>query len=307
MRAAEPLVSVCIPTYNYRRYLAAALDSALVQSFTDIEIVVVDNCSDDGTPELMDEYCRRDGRIRFHRNDSNIGMTANFNRAMELARGRYVKFLCADDVLTRDSVGRLFQAMEQNPQVSLAAGARFLFGPGEPRQADVTAVAAPPAITEGTQTIRECFFRGNFIGEPTAVMFRRKDAGSGFDGSYRQAIDVDLWFRLLETGRLAYFRDPVCGIRLHESTGTAGNLRSGRITDDKVRLFQRYARKPYLRGHALDKLLWDARMASSLAKQAAAGSSAGESAAIEATYHPALTRTVLRPLAGILARLRTAR
>ena len=92
----SPLVSICIPSYNYARYLPECLNSAIAQTYPNFEVVVVDNCSDDGTPELVAEYCRRYNRIVFHRNSENIGMTANFNRAMELARGKYIKFLCAD-------------------------------------------------------------------------------------------------------------------------------------------------------------------------------------------------------------------
>lgn len=304
MAETIPAVSVCIPTYNYRRYLSAALDSAVAQTFTDIEIVVVDNCSDDGTPELVADYRRRDSRIVFHRNDANIGMTRNFNRAMALARGKYVKYLCADDVLTVGCVGNMVAAMEADPEVVLAASRRFLFGPGDPPARSGGAGKAAYAKVAGTEAIRDCFFKGNYIGEPTAVMFRKRDVVTGFDDNYYQALDVDMWFRLLEQGALAYFNEPLCGVRQHESMGTAGNLRSGRITSDKVRLYQRYAAKPYLRGHPLGKLVWDARMASSLAKQAAAGAASETEAALNATYHPYLAEFLLMPLARILTKLR---
>ena len=88
MATTSPMVSICIPTYNYRHYLPDALDSARAQEFTDIEIVVVDNCSDDGTPELVEDYCRRDGRIVFHRNPRNLGMTANFQQVHGAGAGQ---------------------------------------------------------------------------------------------------------------------------------------------------------------------------------------------------------------------------
>ena len=123
MSKADPLVSICIPTYNYRHYLSDALDSALAQEFADIEIVVVDNCSDDGTPDLVEAYCRRDSRVIFHRNSRNLGMTANFNRSMALARGKYVKFLCADDILATDCVGKMVAVLEADPDVRLSDAA----------------------------------------------------------------------------------------------------------------------------------------------------------------------------------------
>jgi glycosyltransferase involved in cell wall biosynthesis len=230
-------------------------------------------------------------------------MTGNFNRAMELARGKYVKFLCADDVLMNDCVERMLLSMESDAGIILAASKRFLFGPDIPVYLDDRGPAGYRKVS-GEQVIRDCFFHGNYIGEPTAVMFRKRDVVAGFDDAFYQALDVDMWFRLLERGALAYFSKPLCGIRRHESMGTAGNLRSGRVTDDKVRLYRRYAGKPYLRGQPLGKIFWDARMASSLAKQAAAGAASGSEAAFAATYHPFLTRSLLVPLARILTRLR---
>ncbi len=304
MSRAEPLVSICIPTYNYRRYLSDALDSALAQTFADIEIVVVDNCSDDGTPELVSEYCRRDGRVVFHRNAGNIGMTGNFNRAMDLARGKYIKFLCADDVLAVDCVDHMVAAMETDTEIALAASRRFLFGPGDPPAQSSGASQGGYVKVPGIKAIRDCYFKGNFIGEPTAVMFRKCDAALGFDDAYHQALDVDLWFRLLEHGSLAYFNQPLCGVRQHESMGTTGNLRGGRITADKVRLYERYAGKPYLQGSFLGKFVWDARMASTLAKQAVAGAASETEAALNATYHPFLAEFVLMPIASVLTKMR---
>src|SRR5258708_31495373 len=152
-----PLVSICIPTYNYRHYLSDALDSALAQEFADIEIVVVDNCSDDGTPELVETYCRRDNRVVFHRNSRNLGMTANFNRSMELARGKYIKFLCADDVLTMDCVGKMVGVLEAHPDVTLVGCRRSVFDQDN-RMIGTRAYANRPFSRSGQQVIRDCYF-----------------------------------------------------------------------------------------------------------------------------------------------------
>lgn len=301
---ADPAVSICIPTYNYRRYLSDALDSAIAQTFADIEIVVVDNCSDDGTPELVSEYCRRDHRVVFHRNAGNIGMTGNFNRAMELARGQYVKFLCADDVLAPDCVERMTEAIESDAGVALAACRRYRFGPGGSQALLNRHANAPYRRTDGRAALQRCFFQGNYLGEPTAVMFRKADAVEGFNPSYSQAFDLELWFRLLEKGDLAYFDAALCGIRLHDSTGTSRNLRDGKVTEDKIRLFHAYADKPYMDGGFADKLTWDARMAASVSKQIAAGASDVGQVAVAATYYPKIVNAALIPLARLMMKLR---
>jgi glycosyltransferase involved in cell wall biosynthesis len=298
-----PLASILVPTYNYRRYLPEALESALRQSATDIEIVVVDNCSEDGTRELLEEYARRDPRIVAHRNDANLGMVANFNRCIELARGTYLKFLCADDVLEPACVERLVAAIEASPGIALAGCARRYFrddGAGAG-----TRGYAAPGVLPGEAAIRDCFFRGNLIGEPTAVLFRRSEARGGFDAAYRQAFDMELWFRLLEGGGFAYVEAPLCAIREHGSSGTAENLKAGNVTEDKVRLFRRYAGRPWLRGSPWERLRWDARMASSVARESAAGATRNHRDVPDAVYYPGLFRAATLPLARTLTALRS--
>lgn len=300
---SDPLISICIPTYNYRRFLPDALESALAQTVRDVEVLVVDNHSDDGTMELLGEYVRRDARVVVHRNAANLGMTANFNRCIELARGKYVKMLCADDVLAADCVEKLVAAMARRGDVRLAGCARYyFFEPGVPVR---TARYAPRhALVSGNEVIRECFFRGNLIGEPTAVLFRRSDAVRGFSAEYRQAFDMELWFRLLTEGGFAFCPETLCGIREHAGSGTADNLRSGKVTQDKIRLFGEYARRPYLHGSLMERLRWDSRMASSVAREAAAGSLRAGAEVLGAVYHPALFRLATLPLARVVTAVR---
>lgn len=303
MATTSPMVSICIPTYNYRHYLPDALDSARAQEFTDIEIVVVDNCSDDGTPELVEDYCRRDGRIVFHRNPRNLGMTANFNKSMELARGRYVKFLCADDTLEKSCVRKMVDVLEGRPDVMLVGCRRSVFN-NDKRVLEETGYAGGAFSRNGREVIRECFFKGNLIGEPTAVLFRRSDIVAGFDENYHQALDMELWFRLLEKGDFVFLSESLCGVREHDSRGTANNLRSGKITADKMRLFAQYADRPYLNGTVAERIRWDARMASSAAKQDAAGAGKSAVAVRTALYFPYFSSAALIPLASAMTKIR---
>ena len=297
------MVSICIPTYNYRHYLPDALDSALAQEFTDIEILVVDNCSDDGTPALLEDYCRRDGRIVFHRNPRNLGMTANFNKSMELARGRYVKFLCADDTLEKTCVRKMVDVLVAQPEVALVGCRRSVFN-DDRRVLGEMGYAGNAFARNGYEVIRECYFKGNLIGEPTAVLFRKSDIVAGFDVNYHQALDMELWFRLLEKGDFVFLSESLCGVREHDARGTANNLRSGKITADKMRLFAQYADRPYLNGTLAERIRWDARMASSAAKQVAAGAGKSDTAVKSALYFPHFSSAALIPLASAMTKVR---
>src|SRR4051794_32697132 len=93
----EPVVSVCIRVFNGQDYVGVCIDYALGQTFPDFELLVVDNCSDDRTPEIVRSY--HDQRIRYIRNDRNLGMGGNFNRCLELARGKYIVIIPHDDLI----------------------------------------------------------------------------------------------------------------------------------------------------------------------------------------------------------------
>jgi glycosyltransferase involved in cell wall biosynthesis len=83
----SPRVSVLIPTYNYGRYLAEAIESVLAQDFLDLELLIVDDCSTDNTREVIQPFCDRDARVHFTVNSTNLGMVNNWNHCLKQARG----------------------------------------------------------------------------------------------------------------------------------------------------------------------------------------------------------------------------
>ena len=109
----SPLISVNLPTFNRARFIAQAIDSVLRQTFADWELNIVDNCSTDGTWEIVNSY--KDPRIRIFRNEENKGMVFSWNRAVELSRGQYVCFLADDDWFAPNRLERLLQFLQGNP------------------------------------------------------------------------------------------------------------------------------------------------------------------------------------------------
>src|SRR5882724_3923639 len=183
MALSAPSVSICIPSYNYCRYLACALDSALAQSWKDVEILVVDDKSEDGSVALVREYAERDPRVVLYANPQRLGLTQNFNQCLRLARGKYIKFLCADDVLDGQCVERMVAAIEAESDAVLVGCRRYFFN-DEMRVIGERGYARKKQIVSGQRAIHKCFFSGNLIGEPTAVLFRKADALAGFDENY---------------------------------------------------------------------------------------------------------------------------
>ena len=122
---SQPKVSVCMPIFRGRDFLSDAIDSVLSPDFHDFELLIVDDCSRDGTDEIVEGYASRDHRVIFKVNDSNLGMVANWNLCLNMARGHYVKFLFQDDILTSpESLRKMVKVIDNDPDVSLVASCR---------------------------------------------------------------------------------------------------------------------------------------------------------------------------------------
>jgi glycosyltransferase involved in cell wall biosynthesis len=263
-----PAVSVCVPTFNYSQFLPDAIRSVLAQTFTDFELVVVDNASTDATTEIMEAFVRSDPRIRFYRNSENVGIVKNFNCALGHAAGDYVKILCADDLLAPAALGRSLAAIRNNPAVSLVATGRLLVDI-RLQPIGYASYCTKEGSVDGTKVIDRCLFGTNYVGEPSAVLFRRRQAVPGFDESYPHLLDMEMWFHLLEQGRLACIPEPLTYIRQHKSQITQDNRRTGQLVEDKKRIFSAYIDKPYVRKTMLRIFLWRLRAAYSVWKGAA--------------------------------------
>lgn len=117
----EPRVSVGLAVYNGERFIREALDSALRQTFQDFELIISDNASTDGTEEICRAYAARDKRIRYFRNNANLGAARNFNRVVELSRGEYFKFLAADDAIEPHFLERCVSLLDCTPEMNLVS------------------------------------------------------------------------------------------------------------------------------------------------------------------------------------------
>src|ERR1017187_4725833 len=253
----SPKVSVLIPTYNYVRYLPEAIESVLEQDWRDLELLISDDCFTDGSCEVIARYAAKDNRIRFQIHPANLGMVRNWNWCLSEARGEYIKFLFGDDKLaSREALGKLLQLLETNASVALAASARYLVG--EYSEAlETWDDFCKPGVHNGTEVIARCLEEDrNLIGEPSAVLFRRRDAARGFDLRYQQIVDLEMWFHVLERGGFAYTQEPLCCCRKHAQQQTEVN-KPRRIGEmEVVRLFGEYYDKPYLRARDLRRSLF---------------------------------------------------
>lgn len=114
-----PRVSIGLPIFNGERYLREALDSLLSQTYADFELVICDNASTDATESICREYVARDPRVRYSRNERNLGAGPNFERAFDLSRGHYFRWAAHDDLQEPDLLGKCVEALDRNPDAVL--------------------------------------------------------------------------------------------------------------------------------------------------------------------------------------------
>ena len=241
-------VSVLIPTYRYAGYLREALDSVLAQDFADFELLVSDDCSGDGSAEIIREYAARDARIRAHVHPENIGMVQNWNWCLAQARGEFVKYVFGDDLLARpDAIGKMVAMLEAHPAAVLAACARNVIDE-KSRVVEVSSGLGSSGVHPAAETMLRCLEEGNVIGEPTAVMFRRSAAARGFSESYEQMVDLEMWLHLLGCGPLIHTAEPLCGFRRHPLQRTEANREKGTHGRELLRLMLDYGASPILAG-----------------------------------------------------------
>jgi glycosyltransferase involved in cell wall biosynthesis len=108
-----------MPVFNGEKYLVAALEAILAQTFSDFELIISDNASSDGTQEICRAYAARDRRIRYFRNRENLGASRNHNRVFELSSGEYFKWASHDDVIGPDFLSKCLEVLDRDPSVVL--------------------------------------------------------------------------------------------------------------------------------------------------------------------------------------------
>jgi hypothetical protein len=177
-----------MPAYNAERRLAEAVESILAQTFEDFEFLIIDDGSDDGTPEILQEYARKDARIRLERNERNLRIAATLNRGLALAAAPLIARMDADDVSLPNRLEKQVAFMRANPDIAVYSGGLAMYdAPDE--------IRLPPAEHEAI--CAQMFFAS---GIHHAVSIYRKELilayAGGYDASMPPAEDYDLWARL---------------------------------------------------------------------------------------------------------------
>ncbi len=196
-----PRVSVVIPAYNNARYIGAAMQSVLEQDYRDLELVVADHSSTDGTLRAIEQF--HDPRITVLSTPTGGGAPANWERVTAAASGEYVRLVCGDDVLLPGTVGRHVAALDANPGAHLAASPRRIIDVRGDTIIESRGLHGITPIMSGADVVRRTVRAGtNVFGEPACVTMRLatlREVG-GWDPRFPYLIDEATYVRVLLEG-----------------------------------------------------------------------------------------------------------
>lgn len=254
----KPKVSICIPCYNNVNEVRRLLISIAGQTFRDWEIILTDDSTDKETEELVSrirqgkeaDICLpgyADGtdadtaktgaakngqedasdRFRYYHNEKPLGHIFNWNRALELARGEYIKIMFSDDWFTGpESLGKMVRLLEEDPEASLA-----FCGTRQVSEKRTWERAAEKVWLEGLREDYRNLFLGNQVGAPSATLYRA--CGAAFDERSNWASDMFLYFEILSRNpRFVCTPEPLISIGLH------GEQYTGTFTERDIRKYQ---------------------------------------------------------------------
>ncbi|MDH6353915.1 glycosyltransferase involved in cell wall biosynthesis [Dysgonomonas sp. PH5-45] len=208
----SPLVSVLIPCYNVELYVEKSINSILNQTYTNLELVVIDDCSTDGTNAILQSLARKDSRIKLYKNEPNLKLIKTLNKGIGLCSGKYIARMDADDISLPERIAKEVTFLEENPDYDIVSSMFYTFRKDRRKHN----LYINPCKYEELQAF--LLFKSG-ICHP-AVMIRKTlftEQGLKFEEEYLHVEDYGLWSKALYVTKLANIPEPLLLYRVHES------------------------------------------------------------------------------------------
>jgi glycosyltransferase involved in cell wall biosynthesis len=214
-----------MPVFNGAAYIAEAIESILAQTYQDFELIVSDNASTDGTGEIVKAIAARDPRVRYRCNKANVGLSANNNLLVPLARGRLFKWAPCDDVLRPEYLERCVPVFDADPNVVLVhPDTEFIDGAGE--ALDITDPGWHLVVDDPSERLRFAILADHYMNAilgviRTDALRRTRLLPRYAGGDYRLIAELSLLGTFVMVPERLYVR------RVHQGS-TAGNVKNSR-------------------------------------------------------------------------------
>ncbi|OQY47637.1 MAG: hypothetical protein B6242_04515 [Anaerolineaceae bacterium 4572_78] len=206
---SNPTISVLMGVYNGEKYLAQAINSIFMQTFTDFEFIIIDDGSTDRTSEILSSY--HDPRLKIFHQD-NMGLTKTLNKALGMAHGKYIARMDADDIAMPERFEKQVAFLDNRPEVGVL-GTNGVF------RDEIEKIETYPILLQTDLEIKQNLIKGNrFI--HSSIMLRKSllDKYGGYDERFTQAQDYALWIKLAPHTQFANLPDVLLIHREHRQT-----------------------------------------------------------------------------------------
>lgn len=213
-----PAISLIMSVYNGEDYLREAVESVLNQTFTDWELIVINDCSTDSTAQILADFAARDSRVKVYPNEVNLRLPSSLNRALTIAQGKYVARMDADDICLPDRLEKQYAFMEANPDIALSS-CRFMTW-----KKGVIASGGCGGRNDA-DSIKALLLVTNPILHPGIIAKAEVIKSLGYDKTFTCTEDMELWTRFILAGYKVEVQSEYLMIyRLHEKQITETTL-----------------------------------------------------------------------------------
>lgn len=225
----KPKVSVVLPAYNAEKYIAQSIESILGQTFKDFELIIINDCSQDKTWGIIEKFAKRDKRILAISNTKNLKLANSLNKGIELAKGKYIARMDADDWSYPDRLETQYRFMEKHPKVGIVGGSMNVCS----EDLKITNSRSYPV---SDKKIRSRIFFYSPFSHPL-IMIRKDvlDKVGGYDTAFNPAEDYELYFRIGSTSKFANLRKVLLKYRVVPNSMTTGGTKKMEVTSLRIR------------------------------------------------------------------------
>jgi glycosyltransferase involved in cell wall biosynthesis len=230
-QGSSPLVSIVIPVYNGEKYIQKAIDSVLNQSYSKIELIVLDDGSKDDTLNIIKKY----NHLLYWETHSNMGQANTLNKGWQYAKGEILSYLSADDLLMSNAVSTSIKYLKLNPDVVLTYCDFNLIDP----QSKIIRRVTPPNFNYYEMVVKIVCPPG------PGVFFHRRafEAAGLWKSDFRQMPDYDYWLRLGLLGNFFHIPELLAAFRVHDESQSYAKGDASK-SDEPVRIISDYFQMP---------------------------------------------------------------
>lgn len=223
LNQSNPLVSVCIPTYNSARYLRKSLESIINQTYDNLEMIVSDNASIDNTEEIVKSF---GSKVQFRKNPINIGCYNNYNECLQVVGGEFAAFYHSDDIYEPDIVKKEVEFLQDHPKVGavFALDSRINENNRLVSKTNLPKELKNKNVYNFNEIYKGLLKNGNFFLRTPTFMVRMSiydSIGLFNEKDFGTSADLEMWLRILEKYPIGILHERLMKHRISRSSGTA--------------------------------------------------------------------------------------